>query len=80
VADYYSSRVDTPHLPLIHHTVHLYCFRLSKAEKELKDANGARMYAEGQVEDLRGKCNLAESQRKLFEDENKVRVTHTTDC
>lgn len=33
------------------------------------------MYAEGQVEDLRGKCNLAESQRKHFEDENKVSVT-----
>lgn len=56
----------------------LQCFytfffvRINKLERELKDSETRRLYIEGQVQDLQGKLNTADSQRKHWEDEAKV--------
>jgi len=48
--------------------------RIAKLERELKDNETRRLYVESQVQDLQGKLNTADSQRKHWEDEAKVEI------
>lgn len=46
--------------------------RINRLERDLKESETRRLYVESQVQDLQGKLNTADNQRKHWEDEAKV--------